>query len=195
MSIAICGSEWMISGPNGTGFADGWLPRIVAQRFVVSTRDGEVQRAPDPVPFIQAEMSWSNDTGATQRCWLGTHRAPRVIVAANPNTYALDDAISWDVGLSPNAPQPYATENGIGARLQTTPNTANEMGYTRMFRGWDDSVRMDEIGEVADGQTVHIRYAALYTTPGSWRAPNQGLQVVRAYWVRLRLWATPGATP
>lgn len=195
MSIPICSSEWMLSGPRGTGFADGWLPRIVGERFVTSTRDGEVQRAPDPVPFIEAELTWANNTGTDQQVWLGTHRAPRVVIAANPNTYALDDALSWDVAVSPNAPAPFAAENGVGARCQTTPFSSNQVGYTRLFRGWDDSVRTDEIGTVPAGETVHVRYAALYTTPGSWRAPNQALQVVRAYWVRLRLFAAPEATP
>ncbi|MCM6777944.1 hypothetical protein NDR87_31400 [Nocardia sp. CDC159] len=195
MSVTICSSEWMISGPRGTALADGWYPRIVAERFLTSTRDGDVARAPDPVPFIQGEVTWTNTTGAVQQCWIGTHRAPRVIVAANPNTYVLDDAISWDVALSPDAPAPFAAEDGVGARCQTTPFAANQVGYTRLFRGWDDSVRVDQIGDVPAGHTVHVRYAALYTTPGSWRAPNQGLQVVRAYWARLRLFAAPKDTP
>ncbi|AXK88814.1 hypothetical protein SAMN05421776_108205 [Nocardia farcinica] len=195
MTLAICSSEWMFSSPRGTGLGDGWLPRIAAERFVASTRDGEVQRASDPVPFIQAELSWTNTTGVDQECWLGTHRAPRTIVAANPNTYVLDDAITWDVGLSPNAPEPYLTEDGIGAKGQGTPWSYNQVHYARMFRGWDDSVRFDGIGTVPAGDTVHIRYAALYTTPGQWRAPSNALQVVRAFWVRLRLWAIPEDTP
>ncbi|MDE1675132.1 hypothetical protein PWJ90_36625 [Nocardia gipuzkoensis] len=185
----------MFSGPRGTGFAEGWLPRIVAERFTASTRDGDVARAPDPVPFIDAELSWTNTSEVPQQCWVNTHRAPRTIVAANPNTYALDDALSWDVGMSPNAPTPFASENGIGARLLTTPFAVNEVGYTRLFRGWDDSVRFDQVGTVAPEETVHLRYRALFTTPGQWRAPNQALQVVRAYWVRLQLWAVPEATP
>ena len=185
----------MLSTPLGTGLADAWMPRIVTERFVTSTRDGEVARASDPVPFIQAELSWTNSTGVAQRCWLGTHRAPRQIVAANPNAYVLDDAISWDVALSPNAAEPYAAEDGIGAKIQGTPWSYNQMHYARMFRAWDDSVRHDVIGTVPPGDTVHVRYAALYTTPGQWRTPSNALQVVRAFWVRLRLWAVPEDTP
>jgi hypothetical protein len=191
MSIAICSSEMMISGPRGTGFAEAWMPRIVAERFTTSTKDGNVQRAPDPVIFIDAEMSWTNATGSDQQCWLSTHRAPRTIVATNPNTYALDDAVSFDIAVSPNAPDPYATEDGIGCRASITPFALNQINYGRFFRGWDDNVRFQSLGVVPAGQTAHIRYRALYTTPGQWRDPNQAFQVVRAYWVRLLLWAAP----
>lgn len=196
MSLVICtSSEWMVSGVNGTDFGDGWMPRIVMERFAASTKDGQVDRAPDPVPFIDTEMSWTNDTGVKQKLFLGTHRAPRTIVAANPNMYVLDDAISWDIAVSPNAPQPYATKNGIGAMGQNTPFALNQVYYGRLFRGWDDGVRFDNLGTITDGQTIHVRYSALFSTPGSWRAPSQALQVVRAYWARLQLWASPEATP
>jgi hypothetical protein len=195
MSITICSSEWMVSSPSGTDFADAWLPRIVMDRFATSAKDGGVDTAPDPVPFIDTEMSWTNDTGAQQKLYLGMHRAPRLIIASNPNLYVLDDAISWDIALSPNAPTPYATKSGIGATGRHTPFTVNEVTYGRLFRGWDDGISFTNIGTILAGQTIHIRYNALFSTPGSWRPPNQALQVVRAYWVRLQLWASPGATP
>lgn len=195
MSVVICSSEWMLSQVTGTDIADAWMPRIVMERFAASVKDGTVDRAPDPVPFIDTEMSWTNDTGTPQNCYLCTHRAPRLIVAANPNLYVLDDAVSWDVDISPNAPAPYATNNGIGAMGRNTPFAVNQVYYGRLFRGWDDSTQWDTIGSVADGETIHVRYSALFNTPGQWRAPSQALQVVRAYWVRLMLWASPGATP
>lgn len=195
MSITICSSDFLFSTPRGTGPADAWMPRIVTERFVPSARDGQVARATDPVPFIEAELSWTNTTGAAQRIWLGTHRAPRQIVAANPNTYALDDAWTWDIGLSPNAAAPYAAEDGIGAKGQGTPWNYNQVHYARMWRGWDDSVRHDLVGVVEHGNTVHIRYAALFTTPGQWRNPANTMHIVRAFWVRLRLWAVPEETP
>ena len=195
MSLVICTSEWMVSAVTGTDVADAWMPRIVAERFAASTKDGSVDRAPDPVPIIDTETSWTNDTGTPQKVFLCTQRAPRLIVAANPNLYVLDDSISWDIGASPNAPTPYATKNGIGAQGKNTPFAVNQVYYGRLFRGWDDGQRWDNIGTVQDGQTVHVRYRALFSTPGSWRAPSQSLQVVRAYWARLRLWASPEATP
>ncbi len=195
MSIAICTNEWMESTPAGTGFADGWFPAPVAERFVASTKDGDVAQAPDAVPFIDAELTWTNTTGVRVRGRLGTQRAPRQIVASNPNTYILNDAISWDVGMSPNAPTPYAADDGIGSRLQVTPFAINQVGYGRLFRSWDDSIRYSDVGIVLPGQSVHIRYQAQFSTPGSWRAPSSALQTVRAYWVRLRLWTRPEATP
>jgi hypothetical protein len=185
----------MISSPLGTDLADSWMPRIVEERFATSTKDGSVDRAPDPVPFIDTEMSWTNDTGVQQKLIISMHRAPRTIVAANPNTYVLDDALSFDIGSSPNAPQPYATKNGIGLQGKNTPFALNQVYYGRLFRGWDDGIRFDNVGTILNGQTVHVRYSALFSTPGQWRAPSNPLQVVRAYWVRLQLWAYPGATP
>ena len=168
---------------------------MVAERFVASTRDGDVQQAPDAVPFIDAELTWTNSGESAQLVRLGTQRAPRAITASNPNTYVLDDGLSWDIAVSPNAPTPYGVQNGVGARLQTTPVAVNQVGYGRIFRGWDDSIRYDTLGTVEPGETVHVRYQALYTSPGQWRAPAQVLQVVRAYWVRMRLWAGPEDTP
>lgn len=193
--IAICTSEWMFSTPRGTGLDEAWYPRIVGERFTASTRDGNVDRAPDPVPFIASEISWTNSTDAQQRVWLEIQRAPRTIVAANPNTYVLDDAWSFDIGVSPNAPDLYTTDDGIGARLLITPFSLNQVAYGRLFRSWNDGTRYEPIGTLPPEQTVHARYAALYTSPGQWRAPNTPLQVVRAYWVRLRVWAAPEATP
>jgi hypothetical protein len=195
MSLVICSSEWLISAVTGTDLADAWMPRIVAEKFTASTKDGTVDRSPDPVPFIDTEMSWANDTGSTQKLFLATQRAPRTIVAANPNIYALDDAVSWDIAVSPNAPAPYAVNSGIGCQGKNTPFVLNQVYYGRLFRGWDDSQTWDTLGDIADGETAHIRYNALFTTPGQWRAPSQALQVVRAYWVHMRLWASPEATP
>ncbi|WP_412807732.1 hypothetical protein [Nocardia sp. SC052] len=195
MSVPICTSEWMLSSPTGTDVAAAWVPRIVAERFTTSTKDGAVERSPDPVPFIASELTWANTTGAQQRIWLEIHRPPRMIITSNPNSYVLDDAVSWDTGVAPVAPPPSATENGIGARISVTPVTVNQIAYTRFFRRWDSSNWWQSIGTLQPEEIVHTRYAALYSTPGSWRAPNNPLQVVRAYWVRLRLWATPEATP
>lgn len=195
MSIAICSSGWIRSSPAGTGFSDGWLPGAVTERFVTSTKDGDVAQAPDPVVFIDAEDLWTNTTGVDQHVRLSAQRAPRQILANNPNTYTVNDAWSFDVGLSPNAPTPYAANDGIGCRMQFTPFALNQVNYGRFYRGWVDSMRFDEIGTVKDGESVHIRYQAQFTTPGTWRAPAQALQTVRLYWIRLRLWTYPEATP
>lgn len=195
MSLVICSSEWMVSSNAGTDLADAWMPRIVMERFATSTKDGAVDAAPDPVPFIDTEMSWSNDTDAQQKLFLSVHRAPRLIIAANPNVYVLDDAVSYDIGVSPNAPAPYATKNGVGCQGKNTPFVADQVYYGRLFRGWDDSVQFISVGTILAGETIHTRYNALFSTPGQWRAPAQPLQVVRAYWVRLQLWASPEATP
>ncbi|WP_029926370.1 DUF7172 family protein [Nocardia otitidiscaviarum] len=191
MSLRICTSEWMISGPSGTGLAAAWLPRIAAEHFAVSSRDGQAARAPDAVPLIDADLIWTNTTGAWQDCHLTLHRAPRTIVTSNPNTLVLDDALAWDVGISPRAALPAAVGDGIGARIKTTPTQLNETIYSRLFNDWDDWISTHHIGSVANGETVHIRYQCLMTTPGEWRGGTSPMHQVHARWARLQLLAAP----
>ena len=58
LSLKICTSEYMLSDPNGVGPSRTWYPRIVAERFLESTRDGKIDRAPDPVPMIEEGVIW-----------------------------------------------------------------------------------------------------------------------------------------
>lgn len=191
MSLQICTSEWMASGPQGTGFSPAWLPRIVAERFAGSAKDGEVSRAPDPVPVIDTMLTWTNTTGAWQDCRLVVHRASRSVITSNPNTVVLDDGVSWDVGQSPRAALPTVSADGVGARIKTTPNILNETIYGRLFNDWDDWTSIHTIGAVAAGETVDIRYQCALTTPGQWRGGSSPLHQSFARWARLLLWAAP----
>lgn len=191
MSLQICTSEWMISNPRGTGLSAAWLPRIVSERFAESVKDGEVSRAPDPVPVIDVDLIWTNNTGAWQNCHLIVERAPRSIVTSNPNTIVLEDGVSWDVGVSPRAAVPISSGDGIGARIKTTPNILNETIYGRLFVDWDGWCSRYAIGTVADGETVQVRYQCTLTTPGSWRGGSSPLHQAHARWARLFLWAAP----
>ncbi|MCM6774968.1 hypothetical protein NDR87_26345 [Nocardia sp. CDC159] len=191
MSLRICTSEWMISNLRGTDLAEAWLPRVAASRYATSARDGQINNAPDAVPLIDTDLIWTNTTGAWQNCHLGVHRAPRSIVTSNPNTVVLDDAVSWDIGTSPRAALPSAVGAGIGARVKTTPSQLNQTIYSRLFNDWDDWTSLENIGAVAAGETVHVRYQCLLTTPGEWRGGTSPLHQAHARWVRLRLLCAP----
>lgn len=191
MSIQLCVSEWMISNSSGTGLARAWLPRLVAERFATSTRDGAVDRAPDQLVFIDTDLTWRNTSGAWQAVQLSLHRASRTLITSNPNTVSLDDALSWDIGAAPSAPVPTAVGDGAAIRLKSSPSSETNMIYGKMFHDADDTVSWHELGSVADGETVHVRYRCLFSTPGEWRTAVKPQFEAWARWARLRLWASP----
>jgi hypothetical protein len=195
MSMKICTLEYLISDSNGLGFAKSWLPRMVSERFAPSTKDGLVDRAPDPIPFIDTDISWTNSAAEPQHLAMAVHRASRTIITSNPNTIVLDDAYSWDVGPSPLAPRPSGTFNGFGGRVKTTRSTdTTPPQFSRLFQDQADWIHYEEIGRIDPGDTVHFRYMCLFSTPGEWRAATQPRHEAYARWVRLRLWAAPMVT-
>lgn len=194
MALSVCTLEYLISDYRGVRIADQWFPRVVAERFAASTRDGTVDRAPDQVPFIETDLTWTNRSTASQHVQLSLHRAPRSMVVSNTNTIALDDAVSYAVGANPTAPRPSAARSGVGSRVSMTPPGATPIQYARIFADRDDWVTYEDIGEVPPGQTVHVRYLCLYSTPGPWRTPPQPRHEAYARWARLRLWASPHLT-
>ncbi|MGA6208071.1 DUF7172 family protein [Nocardia testacea] len=193
MSLKICTTEHMLATMRGLDFAQAWLPRIAAERFATSSADGQVGHAPDPVPVIDTDLIWTNSTGAWQNVHLITHRAPRSTVSGNANTVVLADALSWDIGLSPNAPLPTVTTDTIAGRLKTTPTLLGSQfhWYARLFNDWDDWQTIEHLGGVAAGETVQVRYQCLVSTPGEWRTGGSALQEAHARWVRLQLMAAP----
>lgn len=191
-SLKICTAETMLSDSAGLDFAEGWLPRIVAERFATSGRDGSVDRAPDPVAFIDTDLLWTNETGTAQHCHVSVHRASRNLLTSMFNRLVLDDAYSVDVGPAPSAPTPTGAVNGIGFRF------TNARSFEQLrFRGWGfmdlpDYQSYYEIGEPVDpGDSVHFRYRCLFSTPGNWRTPPSPRYEANARWARLRLFAAP----
>lgn len=193
MSLKICTAEFLISDSNGTSMTQAWLPTVVAERMATSGKDGNVDRAPDQVPFIDSEILWTNSYDDPVHTMISIHRAPRSIVTSTPNTLVLDDAWTWDIGLSPSAPLPFGTNSGVGIRLQTT-QSFNPVIYSRFFRDFPDSVSYQDLGAVDPGDSLHFRYRCLFSTPGVWRTPVQPLMIAQARWARLRLWTAPWTT-
>lgn len=192
MSLRVCTAEgWMLSNEYGLEFADAWFPRLIAEQFSASAEDGDVDRAPDQLPFIDAEFLWTNTTDTVQHVAVAVHRGPRSFVTTNPNTIAFDDATSWDVADSPSAPRPSMTNNGVGGRVQVTRPSNQTMQFGYLLADRDDGVFYDEIGFVEPEQTLHYRYMGLFSTPGTWRVPENPRYEMYARWVRLRAWASP----
>ncbi len=187
----LCTAEFLVSDSQGFGFSRSWLPSIVAERFVASTRDGSVDRAPDAVPFIDADLVWTNEFTDPVHLSLSLHRASRSFVESSPNTLALDDALSWDIGATPNAPLPTAVRNGVGTRLKRQRFSNSTIFYGRSFADYDDFVSYHDIGLIEPAETVQVRYRCLFSTPGEWRVPLSPRHEVFARWARLRLWSAP----
>lgn len=191
MSLRICTSEHMISTATGTGLSLAWLPHVAAERVAQSARDGAVSHAPDPVPLIDTDLTWTNNTGGLVNLHLQLRRASRTIITSNPNTVVLDDALSWDIGTNPNAPLPSVTANGIGSRLKKSPKAFGSTVYARVFADFDDWTTFEHLGAAGPDETVHIRYQCVLTTPGEWRLGDRPLHEAHARWARLSLFVAP----
>jgi hypothetical protein len=193
VSLKICTAEFMASDATGTGFTSAWLPTMATERMATSGKDGTVDRSPDQVPFIDAEILWTNSSSDPIHAMVSIHRAPRSLVTSQPNTVVLDDAWTWDIDDSPAAPTPYGTNSGVGIGLKTRQSFEPAV-YSRLFRDFPDMVSYQDLGEIPPGETLHFRYRCLFSTPGVWRAPVQPLHTASARWARLRLWTAPMIT-
>jgi hypothetical protein len=190
-SVKVCTAEWMLSDPRGMEFGREWMPRIVSERFLTSGMDGVIERTPDPLPMIEGDLVWTNSTPSDQHLIAVLLRAPRSLVTSSPNTVVMDDAVSWDVGVSPNAPLPAASRSGIGGRMKNTRATTKKIAFGRVFMDRDDAVSYYDLGPVYPDRTAHFRYRCLLSTPGEWRTPNQNRHEAYARWARLMFLASP----
>ncbi|UYL88141.1 hypothetical protein SEA_EVAA_30 [Gordonia phage Evaa] len=192
--LKVCTSEYMISDSNGLGLRRGWFPRVVAEAFLGSTKDGEVQRSPDPVTMIEGDLTWFNNSPDPQHVAVLVHRAPRSITTSNPNTVVIHDAWSFDVGESPNASVPTISQDTFGGRLQVDRANVEggELAFGRMFLDGDDSQTYVSIGLVEPLTAMHFRYRASVQTPGVWTTPEESPRFeAHARWTRLIALASP----
>lgn len=192
MSVKVCTAEYMISDANGTGMRRTWLPRIVDEQFLKSTKDGEIKMSPDPVTMIEGDVAWFNNSPDPQRVAVMVHRAPRMIVAQSPATVVIHDAWSHQIGVSPEADFPSVIADTFGGRIQIDrPSVAaNDILFGRYFLIGDDSVRWVDVGTVPPRKSFHFRYIASVQTPGTWTIPGTDSDVTprweaHARWTRL----------
>lgn len=193
--MKVCTSEVMLSTVAGLGMAKCWFPRVVAEAFLESTKDGDIKLSPDPVTMIDGDLTWYNDTFGDQYVWVSVHRAPRSIVAQSPATVVIHDAWSFKVGASPSADYPSVVQNTFGGRLQfdRADVAPDDLQYARYFLGADDSHDWVNVGIVPAGQSLHFRYLAAVQTPGVWTEPTQfdARWQASANWCRLQALGTP----
>lgn len=175
MSLKICTAEYMISSDKGTGVSRTWLPRLVKEQFLESTKDGEIKLSPDPVTMIDGDLTWFNNSRDYQRVWVLIHRAPRSIVAQSPATVVIHDAWSHRIGETPVADYPSVIQDTFGGRLQIDRASVGraDLQYARYFFDGDDSQVWQDIGVVPPQQSFHFRYIAAVQTPNVWTVPTE----------------------
>ncbi|QGH80041.1 hypothetical protein SEA_NHAGOS_30 [Gordonia phage NHagos] len=194
MSLKVCTAEYMISDTNGLGMSRAWFPRVVVEAFLGSTKDGEIQRAPDPVIMIEGDLSWFNNSADDQVVAVQVHRAPRSVTTTNPNTVVLHDAWSYDIGVSPTADAPSVMQDAFGGRLQVDRASvaADDLQFGRLFIDGDDCQTYVAVGTVPSMQALHFRYLCAVQTPGTWTTPAEnGRFEAQARWARLVALASP----
>lgn len=188
-SLKICTGEYMLSDVRGVGVARTWLPNVIAEQFLESTKDGEIKLAPDPVTMIDGDLTWFNNSRDPVRVAVMVHRAPRSIVAQNPATVVIHDAWSHQVGKSPSADYPSVIQDAFGGRLQVDRASVAKdlLQFGRFFLDGDDSQTYVDLGEVPAKQSFHFRYLAAVQTPGVWTQPSEFEPRWEAYarWTRL----------
>ncbi|QFP94653.1 hypothetical protein I5G59_gp33 [Mycobacterium phage LilMcDreamy] len=197
-SLKLCTSEYMLSNVNGLGVRRGWLPRVLNEQFLESSRDGEIKLSPDPVTMIDGDLTWHNDSDGETVVFVLLHRAPRTIIAQSPSTVVIHDAWSSRVGKSPSADYPGGVNDSFGGRLQIDRASvaSNDIQFARYFLECDDSQVWVPLGRVPNGQGFHFRYRASVQTPGTWVSPGSDSEIeprweAYAYWTRLIAFGWP----
>lgn len=199
MSLKILTAEHMISDTTGLGLRKTWFPRVVAEQFLESTKDGKITISPDPVTMIDGDLTWFNNSPDAQMVWVQVHRAPRSIIAQSPATVVIHDAWSFRIGKSPSADFPSVIADTFGGRLQIDRSSVakDQLQYGRYFLNGDDSQAWVNLGEVPAKQSFHFRYLAAVQTPGIWTSPSEfePRWEANALWTRLVAMAWPVGAP
>lgn len=195
MSLKVCTSEFLLSTVDGMGFRRGWFPRIVAEQFLESTKDGKISRSPDPVTMIDGDVTYYNNNPDPQTVVVQVQRAPRSIVAQSPSTVVIHDAWSKATGLRPTADYPSVTQDAFGgsAQIDRESAAAKNLKYGRIFIDGESSQAWVPCGVLAPRESLHFRYVCSVQTPGVWTAPSEfeARWEAHALWARLLVFAGP----
>lgn len=185
----------MISTADGTGVAQTWLPRVVGEQFLESTKDGPIKLSPDPVTMIAGDLTWFNNTTDRQSIWVTAHRSARTITAQSPATVLIHDAHSFRIGEDPQADFPSVIADTFGGRLQIDRSSAAaaDLQYARYILEGDDSQVYIPLGIVPPDQAFHFRWLTAVQTPNVWVEPTEFTPKweANARWVRLVALAAP----
>lgn len=185
----------MLGTVDGLGMSRQWYPNIVAQAFLESTKDGKIDRAPDPVTMIEGDLTYFNNGRAAQNITVQVLRAPRSVVVQSPNTVVIHDAVSFAKGKSPSADFPSVIQNTMGGRMQVDrpATTAADLQYARLFFDTDSCQSWVNVGQIDPGKSLHFRYLAAVQTPGVWTTASEfePRWEAQARWTRLLAFAVP----
>lgn len=195
MSLKICVGRHFSSTVNGTGPAKTWYPQVIKEAFLTSTKDGEIERSPDPVTMIEGTLAATNNNPDPIYVQVQVHRAPRSIVSTNPVTVVIHDAYSHAVGVNPHAEYPSVGLDQFGGKLQINKasTSGDDLKYGRYFLDCDDSQSYVDIGLIPPGEVLQFRYICAVQTPGVWTEPTDASPryEAHAYWTRLVALAVP----
>ncbi len=193
--IKPCCAEYMLAVPGAMGMRRNWFPRVVAERFLTSTKDGVIARCPDPVSMIEGDLTWFNNSPDPQSVFVEVMRASHTVVAQSPETVVLHDAWSFAVGVNPTADYPSVNYDTMGGRMQIDRPEAQaaDLKYGRFFFDFDSSQAWVSIGVVKSMQMLHFRYIAAVQTPGVWTVASAFPPSWEAHarYTRLLAFATP----
>lgn len=175
MSIKVCTSEHVISTTAGMAMRRTWFPSYLKGAYLLSTKDGEIQRSPDPVTMIEGDLAFYNNSPAALDVWVTVQRAPRSIVTTQPGTVILQEAYTFDVGIDPSAEEPSVFRDAFGGKMQTdkAATSGKDLKYGRYFLDDLDSLVKVPCGTVPAEQGLHFRYICAVQTPGVWTTPTE----------------------
>lgn len=175
MSIKVCTSDHIVSTTAGMGMRRSWLPGYLKGSYLLSTKDGEIERSPDPVTMIEGDLSFYNGSGGPREVWVSVQRAPRSIVTTQPATVILQEAYTFDIGVDPSAEEPSVFRDAFGGKMQTdkAATSGKDLKYGRYFLDDLDSLVKVPCGVVPVGQGLHFRYICAVQTPGVWTTPTE----------------------
>jgi len=198
VSLKLLTSEYMISDHRGTGMANSWRPRRLAEQFLESEKDGPIKLSPDPVTMIDGDLTWFNNTRDRQRVAVVVNRAPRSVVVQSPGTVVIHDAWSHQVGRNPQADYPSVTADTFGGHIQVDRDSVdrNEVKMGRFFLDGEGGQAVVDLGIVRPGESFHFRYMASVQTPGTWVTPGTDVNFearweAKAQWARLVALGSP----
>lgn len=198
MSLKIQTSEYMISDARGLAPADTWRPRKLTEVFLESTKDGEIKLSPDPVPMIDGDLTWFNNSKDRQRVAVVINRSPRSIIAQSPSTVVIHDAVAWQIGKEPEADYPSVAMDSFGGQMQIDRASVdrNKIKFCRFFLDGEGNQTVVDLGIVPPMNSFHFRYIASVQTPGTWVTPGTDSDVqprweAYARWTRLVALGSP----
>lgn len=174
--------------------------RMVAKLYKAAVNDGSFGSLPLPGRVhIEAELTWTNNTGMPQIVMIEAERGPWYIQVSNPNQAGFRDRLTAASGVNARADDPAISSvfDGDYASFYYAPAPffwASPDSATTTMTQDRSRFQCPAIFTANAGDTVSARYrCALFTA--TWKNITGPPQYdARARYVFLRMWAAPGRT-